>query len=139
MISCFCKKERKLLHWMASNTFPIDLIRNYCLGSSRVIEIRCHGQLALPVLLFHREELASSQALPVLKVALDDEHSSSRATYSAGRAWLEAKRRVRQLEEGSCSCSFIIPGHDHCCVFGCTNRRNNFCGPLIAEDSTSAK
>ena len=41
--------------------------------------------------------------------------------------------------EGSCSCSFVMPGHDHCCAFGCTNRRNNFCGQLIAEDSTSAK
>ena len=22
--------------------------------------------------------------------------------------------------EGSCSCSFVMPGHDHCCAFGCT-------------------
>ena len=41
--------------------------------------------------------------------------------------------------EGSCSCSFVMPRHDHCCAFGSTNRRNNFCGHLIAEDSTSAK
>ena len=26
-----------------------------------------------------------------------------------------------------------MPGHNHCCVFGCTNRRNNICWPLIAS------
>ena len=34
--------------------------------------------------------IASSQALPALKVAIDDEHSSSIETFSAERAWLEA-------------------------------------------------
>ena len=34
--------------------------------------------------------VASSQALPALKVAIGDECSSSIATFSAGRAWLEA-------------------------------------------------